>query len=89
MRPLHQGILQRIPVPILGLFGKLDSLVPLGNITAMSKANPNFQTVVFEECVHLQAKKKKKSEYFDAIFKFLDVCPSRELNRKNIPKAKL
>lgn len=59
-------------LPILLLHGQEDQFVPEKELTALAKASAGpAETRAFAECGHLEAKDKKATEYWEAVFSFI------------------
>lgn len=59
-------------LPILLLHGQEDQFVPVKELAALAKASAGpAETRTFAECGHLKAKEQKATEYWDAVFAFI------------------
>lgn len=59
-------------LPILLLHGQEDQFVPVKELAALAKASAGpAETRTFAECGHLEAKEQKATEYWDAVFAFI------------------
>lgn len=59
-------------LPILLLHGQEDQFVPVKELAALAKASAGpAETRPFAECGHLEAKEQKATEYWDAVFAFI------------------
>jgi pimeloyl-ACP methyl ester carboxylesterase len=92
LKPLNDGPLQGISAPLLALYGDKDVMVSREDIIALHKANSNMKIILYQDCPHLEARKKYRDEYLTEILTFIKENLNEhepQANYSSLIKAKL